>query len=102
MPRLIALYDHPEDPAAFDEHYRSVHAPIVDRYPNLRGVRLTTPRGVAGRPAPYHLMAEMSFDTMADLEAALSSDAGIESAKDLRNFASAGVRLFIAPDEADA
>jgi uncharacterized protein (TIGR02118 family) len=102
MPRLIALYDHPEDAAAFDEHYRTVHAPIVDRYPKLREVRLTTPRGVAGRPAPYHLMAEMSFDTMADLEDALGSDAGLESAKDLRNFASAGVRLFIAPDEADA
>ena len=102
MPRLIALYDHPEDPAAFDAHYRSVHAPIVERYPNLRDVRLTTPTGVGGRPAPYHLMAEMAFDTMDDLEAALGSDAGAESAKDLRNFASAGVRLFIAPDEADA
>ncbi len=101
MPRLIALYDVPEDPDAFDAHYRDVHAPIVARYPNLRGVRLTKPIGVGGRPAPYHLMAEMSFDSAADLEAALGSDAGAESAKDLRNFAGAGVRLFIAPDEAD-
>ena len=102
MPRLIALYDHPEDPAAFDDHYRTVHAPIIDRYPNIRDVRLTTPVGVAGRPAPYHLMAEMTFDSMTDLEAALGSEAGTESAKDLRNFAAAGVHLFIAPDEADA
>jgi hypothetical protein len=29
------------------------------------------------------------------------SEAGAESAKDLRNFAAAGVTLFIAPDEAD-
>jgi hypothetical protein len=46
-------------------------------------------------------MAEMTFDTDADLEAALSSDAGIESARDLRNFAGAGMTLFIAPDGAD-
>jgi uncharacterized protein (TIGR02118 family) len=102
MPRLIALYAPPDDPDAFDAHYRDVHAPIVDRYPNVRDVRLTRPVGVAGRPAPYHLMAEMAFDTDADLEGALSSDAGVESARDLRNFAGAGVTLFIAPDEADA
>jgi uncharacterized protein (TIGR02118 family) len=102
MPRLIALYNVPDDADAFDAHYRDVHAPIVGRYPNVRDVRLTTPVGVAGRPAPYHLMAEMVFDSAADLEAALGSEAGVASAKDLRNFAAAGVTLFIAPDEADA
>ena len=101
MPRLVALYNVPDDPTAFDAHYRDVHGPIVDRYPNIRGVRLTTPIGFAGRTAPFHLMAEMAFDTDADLEAALSSEAGIESARDLRNFAGAGVTLFIAPDGAD-
>ncbi len=102
MPRLIALYNVPEDAEAFDAHYRDVHSPIVARYPNLRDVRLTKPLGVAGREAPYHLMAEMLFDSTADLGAALVSEAGAASAKDLRNFAGAGVTLFIAPDEADA
>ncbi|HEY8170152.1 MAG TPA: EthD family reductase [Candidatus Limnocylindria bacterium] len=102
MPRLIALYSVPEDPEAFDAHYRDVHAPIVDRYPHLRAVQLTRPEGVAGRPSPFHLMAEMQFDTAADLDAALMSEAGAESARDLRSFAGAGVTLFIAPDEADA
>jgi uncharacterized protein (TIGR02118 family) len=102
MPRLIALYNPPEDPEAFDAHYRDVHSTIVARYPNVRDVRLTGPVGVAGRPAPFHLMAEMTFDSAADLDAALSSDAGVESARDLRNFAGAGVTLFVAPDEADA
>jgi uncharacterized protein (TIGR02118 family) len=101
MPRLVALYNVPDDPDAFDAHYRDVHAPIIDRYPNLRDVRLTKPVGVAGRAAPYHLMAEVVFDTDADLDAALSSEAGVESARDLRNFAGAGVTLFIAPDGAD-
>lgn len=101
MPRLIALYSAPEDPEAFDAHYRDVHAGIVARYPNLRDVRLSKPAGVGGREAPYHLMAEMVFDTAADLQGALMSEAGAASAKDLRNFAGAGVTLFIAPDEAD-
>ena len=36
-------------------------------------------------------MAEMVFDSEADLDAALTSEAGAESARDLRNFAGAGV-----------
>jgi uncharacterized protein (TIGR02118 family) len=102
MPRLIALYNVPDDPEAFDAHYRDVHAGIIARYPNIRDVRLTKPAGVAGREAPFHLMAEMMFDNAADLDAALMSEAGAESARDLRNFAGAGVTLLIAPDEADA
>jgi len=102
MPRLIALYSVPEDADAFDAHYRDVHAPIVARYPNLRDMRLSKPAGVGGRPSPFHLMAEMVFDSAADLDAALMSEPGAESAKDLRTFASAGVTMFIAPDEADA
>jgi uncharacterized protein (TIGR02118 family) len=45
-------------------------------------------------------MAEMAFDSRADLDAALASDAGIQSGRDLRNFATAGVTLLIADDEA--
>jgi uncharacterized protein (TIGR02118 family) len=96
--RLIALYSPPEDPAAFDAHYRDVHAPIVSRYPNLVSVRLTRPDGIGGRPAPFHLMAEMSFASRADLDEALASDAGRESGRDLRNFAQAGVTLLVADD----
>ena len=102
MPRLIALYNAPEDADAFDAHYRDVHTPIVSRYPNLRDLRLSKVAGVGGRPAPYYLMAEMTFDTFADLDGALGSEAGAESARDLRNFAAAGATLFVAPDEADA
>jgi uncharacterized protein (TIGR02118 family) len=101
MPRLIALYNAPAHPEAFDAHYRDVHVPILNRYPNLRDVRLSSPEGVAGQPPPFYLMAEMVFDTDEDLAAALASDAGRESAKDLRNFAQSGVTLFVAPDGAD-
>ena len=98
MVRLIVLYSQPEDPAAFDAHYRDVHAPIVERYPNLVSMRLTKADGIGGRPAAYYLMAEMSFASRADLDEALGSDAGRESGRDLRNFAGAGVTLFVADD----
>lgn len=102
MPRLVVLYKPPEDADAFDAHYRDVHTPIVSRYPNLRDIRLSKLSGVGGREPEYYLMAEMLFDSAADLDEALMSESGAASAKDLRNFAGAGVSMFIAPDEADA
>ena len=99
MPRLIALYNAPEDADAFDAHYRDVHAPIVRQYPNLRDMRVTRTDGVAGRPPDYYMAAEMAFDTRADLEAALASDPGRDSGRDLRSFASAGVTLLIVDDD---
>ena len=98
MVRLIALFDQPDDPDAFDAHYRDVHAPIVRRYPGLRDLRLTRPSAAGRSSAPY-LMAEMVFDTRDDLDAALASEPGIESGRDLRSFAAAGVTLFIADDQ---
>ena len=99
MVRLVALYNTPDDPAAFDAYYREVHAPIVRRYPNLRGLRLIRADGVGGRPSPYYAVAVMQFDSRADLDAALASEAGRESGRDLRNFAQAGVVLLVADDE---
>ena len=100
MVRLIALYSAPEDPAAFDAYYREVHEPIVRRYPKLREMRMTMARGLGDRPAAYYAMAEMRFDSRADLDEALASEAGRESGRDLRNFAQAGVTLFVAEDDA--
>ena len=82
----------------------------LPRRPHADRVALSEPprrppdeAGRGGRaPSPFYLMAEMAFDSAADLDAALTSEAGAESARDLRNFAGAGVTMFIAPDEADA
>jgi uncharacterized protein (TIGR02118 family) len=99
--RLIALYSTPDDPVAFDAHYRDVHAPIIRRYPKLTDLHLTRPDGVGGRPPAFYMMAEMSFHNRADLDEAMASDAGRESGRDLRNFAQAGVTLLVADEPAD-
>ena len=98
MVRLIALFNTPDDPAAFDAHYRDVHTPIVHRYPGLRELRLSRTSPPGPMEMPFYLMAEMVFDDRGALDAALASDAGRESARDLRNFAGAGVQIFVAED----
>ncbi len=97
---LVALYNPPDDAAAFDAHYRDVHAPIVRRYPGLRVLRTTNPKGIGDRPPGIYLLAQMGFDSRADLDAALASDPGRESGRDLRSFAQAGVTLVVVDDDA--
>jgi uncharacterized protein (TIGR02118 family) len=91
---LVALYNMPEDTIAFDAHYRDVHMPIVRRYPALRALRTVHPRGLGDRPPAVYLIMEMGFDSRADLDAAVASEAG----RDLRNFAQAGVTVTVVDD----
>jgi uncharacterized protein (TIGR02118 family) len=51
-----------------------------------------------GSPAPYYLLAELSFASAEALNAALGSPEGRATAADLANFADGGVTMFVAHD----
>jgi uncharacterized protein (TIGR02118 family) len=92
--RLLVLYGHPTDAAAFDAYYVGTHAPLVKRIPGLRSFTASSGEGGApAGPAPYHLVGELDFDSLADLQAALGSPEGQAAAGDLQNFATGGATL---------
>ena len=101
MAILYAMYKHPADAAAFDRYYYGLHVPLAKTIPGLVGYEVT--RGaiasVGGGSAPYHLIATLSFSSLAAINAALASPQGQATAADLGNFASGGVDLFIADTE---
>jgi uncharacterized protein (TIGR02118 family) len=86
--KILVLYPPPADAAAFDAYYFSTHIPLARKIPHLRGMKFNAgaPVAVAG-VAPY-LIAELEFDTMADLQAAIASPEGQATAADVPNFAS--------------
>ena len=101
MAKLIAMYKTPTDSAAFDRHYFGAHVKLAKAIPGLRGYEVTrgpimTPAG----PAPYYLVAVLTFDSMASIQAALASPQGQATVADLGNFASAGVEILMADSEA--
>lgn len=54
MAKLVALYKHPEDEKAFDEHYFNVHGPITAKIPGLREMKVTKfTSSVMGGKSPY-------------------------------------------------
>ena len=97
MVKLVVAYGAPEDPAAFEGYYTSTHIPLVQKIPGLRrfeaGKILATPDG---SPPPYFYLAELSFDDVPALQAAMETPEGAAAGGDLANFASGGVTMMIA------
>jgi uncharacterized protein (TIGR02118 family) len=94
--KLLVLYNQPTDPETFDRHYTSTHLPIARVIPGLRALKVSAgPVQSPSGPAPYHLVAELAFDSLAALQVALASSEGASAAADLANFATGGAELLI-------
>jgi uncharacterized protein (TIGR02118 family) len=95
MARILVLYNQPADPAAFDRYYFETHIPIARKLPGLRSciVNSGSVGALAGGQAP-HLVAELEFGSMAELQSAMASPEGQATAADLANFAQAGVTIL--------
>jgi uncharacterized protein (TIGR02118 family) len=77
MPKLIVLYPPPTDVATFERRYNSEHAPMVVK--NVPGLRKFLAAQVLGTPAgaaPYQRVAELYFDSVESLHAAMASPGG--------------------------
>jgi uncharacterized protein (TIGR02118 family) len=77
MPKLIVLYPPPTDSAVFERRYTSEHAPMVSE--KIPGLTKFIAARVLGSPmgtAPYHRVAELYFDSMEALQAAMGSAGG--------------------------
>ncbi|MGQ0480221.1 MAG: EthD family reductase [Pseudonocardia sp.] len=94
MYQVTVLYNHPEDAAAFDKHYREVHIPLAKKMPGLNGyyVNWCEPAPDGAKP-PFHLIATLTAESKDAALAALGSPEGQAAVADLPNFATGGVQL---------
>ena len=95
MAQILVLYNTPADPAAFDSYYRKTHIPLAQKVPGLRSYSINDGPVQALSGSAPHLVAILTFDSMADVNAALASPEGQAAAADLPNFASGGATLLI-------
>ncbi len=101
MYQLTALYSHPTDPAAFDKHYREVHAPLAAKLPGLTNFTMTwCAPGADGQRPSYHLIAVLRAESQAALEQGLAGPEGAAVVADLANFAGAGVEMIFGETDA--
>ena len=96
MVQFVVAYNAPDDPAAFDSYYAETHIPLVHKIPNLRrfeaGKVVGTPDG---SPPPFYYLAELSFDSVEEMQAAMGSSEGEAAGADVANFASGGAAVMI-------
>ena len=98
--KLLALYKKPDDTAAFDDHYFNIHLPLAQKMPGLRHLECQKIVGSPMGKSQYHLLVEMTFDSQADLDAAMSSPEGKTAAKDVMGFAGNLVTLMFSESHA--
>ena len=95
--KLVVLYATPDDPAAFDAHYRDVHVPLVEKIPGVQRWSVAKFVGAADDgDVPFHQIVELHFADPDALRAAFASDEGKAAAADYGQLAPAGSRMFIA------
>ena len=96
MIQLTALFGQPQDPAAFDRHWREVHVPLAQKMPGLKGYTSTKPTSLNPQEqSPHYRIANLYFENMEAWQAAVQSPEGQATAGDLQNFATGGVTLVV-------
>jgi uncharacterized protein (TIGR02118 family) len=94
--QVLALYNEPTDPTAFEQHYYGTHIPLAKLIPGLRSYVVNKgPLASVGGFSPYYLVGILTFDSMDAVQAAMASPQGRAAAADLPNFAAAGVTLLM-------
>ncbi len=92
MIRLLVLYGHPEDPAAFDKYYHEIHIPIAKKMKGLKKWNIGKVQGTPdGKPPEYYYVADLYAESREEMEAILASPEGQAAVEDVPKFASGGV-----------
>ena len=94
MHTLAVNYHAPADPAAFDAYYTSTHAPLAAKIPGLRAFTTGHASAMDSSDPAYYMVAELVFDSAADMAAGMGSSEGAAAVADLPNFAAAGTTMF--------
>ncbi|MFN7766506.1 MAG: EthD family reductase [Planctomycetaceae bacterium] len=92
MIRLLVLYGHPKDPAAFDKYYAEAHIPIAKKMKGLKKWTIGKVTGTpTGQPAPYYYVADLYMESREEFETLLASPEGQAAVADVPNYATGGV-----------
>ena len=91
--RLMVAYGAPTDPAAFDAHYRDVHVGLAQAIPGLQRFTIGHAQSLDGGAAPFHLVAELDFESAEAMGEAMSSAQAAAATGDVPTFASGGATM---------
>jgi uncharacterized protein (TIGR02118 family) len=96
MVRFLVMYSQPDDPDAFERHYRDLHIPLAKKLPGLRRYAISRNVRTIRGGQEYYLVAELDWDDMESLQQDFQSPEGRATAEDVAKLAPEGkVQSFI-------
>ena len=96
MAELVVMYKTPKDTAAFDKHYFEKHVPIAKKIPGLRKFAVSQgPVATPAGPSGFHLIAILTFDNLAAIQAGFRSAEGQAAGADVQTFATGGADMLL-------
>jgi uncharacterized protein (TIGR02118 family) len=96
MAQVVVMYKTPKDTAAFDKYYSEIHIPLAKKIPGLKKFEVSKgPVGTPAGPSGFHLIAVLTFDSMAALQAGFGSPEGKAAGADVPKFASGGADMIL-------
>lgn len=101
MMKLTVLYGHPTNAETFDEHYKGTHLPLAAKMTGVARLELTRfVAGPDGKKPGFYRMAEVYFQSQAQMEQTLGSPAGKATVADILQFATGGATMLVGTVEA--
>ena len=95
MADVVVTYKTPKDTAAFDKYYAETHIPLAKKMPGLRKFQVSRgPVATPAGPSGIHMVAILTFDSMAAIQSAFGSPEGKATAADVAKFASGGADIM--------
>ena len=89
--KVVVLYGHPKDPAAFDKYYAETHAPMVRAVKAVKRFEVAKAQPAPnGSPPAFYLVADILFETLEALNATRATDEWKAVAADVPKFATGG------------
>lgn len=76
MVRLLVLYTKPSDIEAFEQRFTEVLVPLTKKMAGLRSYTVSRNIAPSLRGEAYYMVAELDWDTMAEMQTAFQSPEG--------------------------
>jgi len=100
MVKLVVIYPHPDDVAAFENIYQTEHVPLA--VAKLAGKTRMVGTRALGSPqsvSPFYRIVEVHFPSMAALEACAASDGGKQTLAHAVQISSGGLPIIMVAEE---
>jgi uncharacterized protein (TIGR02118 family) len=98
--KIIVLYPRPKDTEAFDRMYHDEHVPMVgEKMPHKTKVVISKVVSSPQGEPPFHLVVELHYKSMADLQASAGSAGGKETVDHAHAISTGGAPIFLITEE---